>query len=209
MLIARILSPVHSLGPGERVCIWTQGCSKHCAGCISPEMQPFSGNEIDEAILADIIIQVAQKSNCKGITISGGDPFEQPASLLKLLKLLHNKINDILVYTGFEFSNIKSGSLGLDARMCLEYLDVLIDGKYIDELNYSDCVLRGSANQTIYFINKNLIPIYSEYMKKGRILENFIHNQNIIITGILSKEGENERKFNSEMAARTGIISGD
>lgn len=187
MLIARILSPVHSLGPGERVCIWTQGCNKRCKGCISPELQPFSGNEIDESILANIIIQVARKNDCKGITISGGDPFDQAHSLRKLLALLRNQFDDILVYTGFELADIQSNLLGADAKICLEYIDVLIDGKYIDELNFNNCVLRGSANQKIHFINKELVPLYAEYMKRGRILESFVHNQDTIITGIFNK----------------------
>lgn len=105
MLIARILSPVHSLGPGERVCVWTQGCDKRCKGCISPELWPFSGKEIDENILANVIIQVAQKGNCNGITISGGDPFAQPKPLLKLLKLLRDKVDDILVYNDVRQKN--------------------------------------------------------------------------------------------------------
>lgn len=188
MLIARILSPVHSLGPGDRVCLWTQGCNKRCKGCISPELQPFSGNEIDEDILAKILIQVARKNNCTGITISGGDPLEQSQALLKLLTLLRNEFDDILVYTGFELQDIQDGLVGIEAKKCLNYLDVLIDGKYIDELNYKDCVLRGSSNQNIHFINKGLAPIYAEYMKQGRILESFVHNQNTIVTGVFNKE---------------------
>lgn len=188
MLIARILSPVHSLGPGDRVCLWTQGCKKRCKGCISPELQPYSGNEIDEDVLAKILIQVARKNNCTGITISGGDPLEQSQALLKLLTLLRNEFDDILVYTGFELQDIQDGLVGSEAKKCLDYLDVLIDGKYIDELNYKDCVLRGSSNQNIHFINKGLAPIYAEYMKQGRILESFVHNQNTIVTGIFNKE---------------------
>jgi len=188
MLIARILSPVHSLGPGDRVCLWTQGCKKRCKGCISPELQPYTGNEIDEDVLAKILIQVARKNNCTGITISGGDPLEQSQALLKLLTLLRNEFDDILVYTGFELQDIQDGLVGIEAKKCLDYLDVLIDGKYIDELNYKDCVLRGSSNQNIHFINKGLAPIYAEYMKQGRILESFVHNQNTIVTGIFNKE---------------------
>lgn len=188
MLIARILSPVHSLGPGDRVCLWTQGCKKRCKGCISPELQPYSGNEIDEDVLAKILIQVARKNNCTGITISGGDPLEQSQALLKLLTLLRNEFDDILVYTGFELQDIQDGLVGIEAKKCLDYLDVLIDGKYIDELNYKDCVLRGSSNQNIRFITKGLAPIYAEYMKQGRILESFVHNQNTIVTGIFNKE---------------------
>ena len=188
MLIARILSPVHSLGPGDRVCLWTQGCKKRCKGCISPELQPYSGNEIDEDVLAKILIQVARKNNCTGITISGGDPLEQSQALLELLTLLRNEFDDILVYTGFEFQDIQDGLVGIEAKKCLDYLDVLIDGKYIDELNDKDCVLRGSSNQNIHFITKELAPIYAEYMKQGRILESFVHNQNTIVTGIFNKE---------------------
>lgn len=188
MLIARILSPVHSLGPGDRVCLWTQGCKKRCKGCISPELQPYSGNEIDEVILAKILIQVARKNNCTGITISGGDPLEQSQALLKLLPLLRTEFDDILVYTGFEFPDIQNGLAGIEAKKCLNYLDVLIDGKYIDELNFKDCVLRGSSNQNIHFINEGLAPIYVKYMKQGRILESFVHNQNMIVTGIFNKE---------------------
>ena len=188
MLIARILSPVHSLGPGDRVCLWTQGCKKRCKGCISPELQPYSGNEIDEDVLAKILIQVARKNNCTGITISGGDPLEQSQALLKLLTLLRNEFDDILVYTGFELQDIQDGLVGIEAKKCLDYLDVLIDGKYVDELNYKDCVLRGSSNQNIHFITKGLAPIYAEYMKQGRILESFVHNQNMIVTGIFDKE---------------------
>lgn len=188
MIIARILSPVHSLGPGERVCLWTQGCKKRCKGCISPELQPCEGNEVDEDALAKILTQVARKNNCTGITISGGDPLEQPQALLKLLTLLRNEFDDILVYTGFELQNIQNGLIGVEAKKCLTYLDVLIDGKYIDELNYKDCVLKGSSNQNIHFINSELAPIYAEYMEQGRILESFIHDQNMIVVGIFNKE---------------------
>ena len=188
MLIARILSPVHSLGPGDRVCLWTQGCKKRCKGCISPELQPYGRNEVDENVLAKILTQVARKNNCTGITISGGDPLEQPQALLRLLAILRNEFDDILVYTGFELQDIQDGLIGIEAKKCLDYLDVLIDGKYIDELNYKDCVLRGSSNQNIHFINNELAPIYAEYMKQGRILESFVHNQNTIVTGIFNKE---------------------
>lgn len=188
MRIARILSPVHSLGPGERVCLWTQGCSKRCGGCISPELQPFTGREADEGALARILLQVAEKNGCTGITISGGDPFEQPRSLLRLLKLLREGFDDILVYTGFTLRDIQDGLAGSEAKECLDYIDVLIDGAYIDALNRKDCVLRGSANQKIYFFKESLAPAYAEYMKQGRILESFVHAPDTIVTGIRNKE---------------------
>lgn len=78
--------------------------------------------------------------------------------------------------------------IGNEAKKCLDYIDVLIDGRYIEALNYKECVLRGSANQSIHFIKKDLAPIYAVYMRQGRILESFVHNQSTIVTGILNRE---------------------
>lgn len=187
MVVGRILSPVHSLGPGERICIWTQGCSKKCYGCISPELQSKEGNEIDEAVLAVMLEKIAQKGNCTGLTISGGDPFEQSDSLLKLLKLVKKMFDDILVYTGYTLQAVLRGEAGDAGIECLNYIDVLIDGPYVKELNKSDCVLRGSSNQIIQFLNREIEEKYVDYMKKGRILENFVHGNKTIITGILNE----------------------
>ena len=188
MIIGRILSPVHSLGPGERVCVWTQGCQKKCEGCISGDLQPFIGEDIQEAVLYQIIKQLRQQGNCTGLTISGGDPFEQPAALLTLLKLVRDEFNDILVYTGFTVEEIYEGVAGKEGVECLGLIDVLIDGRYIKYLNKSDCVLRGSQNQRVHFLNPDVKSAYSKYMEKGRMLETFVHNDNVIITGILNEE---------------------
>lgn len=192
MKISLILSPVHSLGPGERVCLWTQGCNKRCYGCISPEKQLFTGKEVEEEKLAELIIQIALQGNSKALTISGGDPFEQSSSLLLLLKRLRHYFEDVLVYTGYDLGEVLAGNAGEEGIECLNYIDVLIDGRYVDALNTPECVLRGSSNQTIHFFNKNLKPVYGEYMKQGRILESFAHNQDTIITGIFNREKNDE-----------------
>lgn len=188
MKVARILAPVHSLGPGERVCLWTQGCKKNCKGCISPEMQLQVGKNIEEASLGEVIKQAALARQCRGLTISGGDPFEQEEALFALLKFVRPAFDDILVYTGYELSELLAGTAGNEGKECLKYIDVLIDGRYIDEKNTRDCVLRGSSNQKIHFLNDSLRDEYEKYMKKGRVLESFVHGENTIITGIISKE---------------------
>lgn len=188
MIIGRLLSPVHSLGPGERVCLWTQGCRKRCIECISPELQNFCGTEIDEQALSQIIIRVAEIGCCTGLTISGGDPFEQAEAMLGILQRVRSFFDDILVYTGFELKEILTGCAGDAGIQCLGYIDVLIDGRYEKSLNTPDCVLRGSTNQMVHYLNKGKIPLYTEYMKKGRILETFVHDKETIITGILNAE---------------------
>lgn len=187
MIIGRVLSPVHSLGPGNRVCLWMQGCSKKCDGCISPDLQNPCGIDVNESCLAELLGRIARNSGCMGLTISGGDPFEQAGALLKLLKLVRHQFDDILVYTGFCLNDIVDGKTGEEGIKCLEYIDVLIDGQYIRALNTPDCVLRGSSNQTIVYLNKSKRILYEEYMEKGRIIETFVHDNKTIVTGILDE----------------------
>ena len=71
---------------------------------------------------------------------------------------------------------------------CLRYIDVLIDGRYVKKMNTPDCVLRGSSNQEIHFLNKGKRALFVEYMKRGRIIESFVHDNKTIITGILNEE---------------------
>ena len=85
-------------------------------------------------------------------------------------------------------AEIKNGCAGESGQECLNYIDVLIDGAYERKLNTRDCVLRGSSNQVIHFLDKTKNEPYAEYMKKGRIIENFVHGDNTIITGILNEE---------------------
>ena len=167
--------------------IWTQGCSKHCRGCISPELQPVTGRETDEKILAEIVREIARKNQCRGLTVSGGDPLEQPEAMLRLLRLLRKDFEDILVYTGFALSELQGGCVGPAGTECLKLIDVLIDGRYMEERNVPNCVLRGSDNQVIHFFNQKQKPVYSDYMKQGRILESFVHGDETIITGILDR----------------------
>lgn len=190
MIISRILAPVHSLGPDERIVLWVQGCKKRCIGCIAEDLQEKSGKSIGDDTLAMLLIRLSSIKNCKAITISGGDPFEQSVSLLTLLQTVRNVFDDILVYTGYTIEEIQNGCEGTNGVKCLDYIDVLIDGRYVDELNTSECVMRGSSNQKIHFLNKSLKQKYSEYMAKGRIIENFVLDDTTIVTGIVDREGK-------------------
>ena len=190
MRIARILSPVHALGPGERVCLWVQGCGRDCPGCVSPELRPAVGGETDETLLAEILRRTAQANRCHGLTISGGEPFDQPQALLALLSQVRDQFDDILVYTGFRLEEIRGGSCGPAGRDCLAYIDVLIDGPYLRERNRPDCVLRGSDNQTIHYLAPALGPRYAAYLRQGRVLECFSHDGAVILTGIQDRRDE-------------------
>ena len=154
MFVSHVLAPVVSLGPGERIVVWTAGCSKHCAGCISPQWRdqlPEQDVDVDE--LAQMLLDTAREHGVHRLTVSGGDPLEQASELMKLLSIIRGAYDDILVYTGFTLEELPR-AIGTDVWEALKPLiDVLIDGPYVDELNVPDCALRGSTNQRVIYLS--------------------------------------------------------
>ncbi len=172
-----------SLGPGLRYAIWTQGCPFNCPKCVTPEGRPIvPAKLIDTVQLADDIIA---KRNITGITISGGEPFLQVASvsvLLKTVKASRPEL-DVIIFTGFLKENLQSEK----ALSVLSMTDLLIDGQYIDELN-DGVGLRGSSNQRLHFLTNRLLPYKKELQSGKRQVEININNNNIDAIGIPFKE---------------------
>ena len=168
MQIDRIYFPVKTLGYGERIGIWTIGCNHHCFNCSNPEL--WEDNS-DKNISVDEIIKCVNKvPHADGITITGGDPFEQPDELYKLvIELKKCQYEDILVYT-FEELQCK----GEIFNKILNEIGVLVDGEYVDSLN-DNMSFRGSSNQRIIVLNENLKRKYhnaEEWERKTQILVN-------------------------------------
>lgn len=172
-----------SLGPGLRYAIWTQGCPFNCPQCITPEGRPIvAAKLIDTKQLADDIIA---NKNINGISISGGEPFLQAASVAALLKkvcISRPELN-VIIFTGF----LKENLLSKDAITVMSMTDLLIDGQYIDKLN-DGVGLRGSSNQRLHFLTDRLLPFQKELQFGKRQVEINVNNNNIDAIGIPFKE---------------------
>ena len=156
LTISHILYPVYNLGPGSRIALWFQGCSIHCPGCLNPESWDFSGGrkiELMEIYMA--ILEIAE--DYAGISISGGEPFDQYDALVLLCSMLKaNTKLDILVFSGYDLPTLKSKHPDLHF---LDVIDYLIDGPFVAE-NMAAEGLKGSANQCAYRFEAGLaIPI--------------------------------------------------
>ena len=182
MFLARILYPVEVLGPGRRIGLWLCGCPHRCRGCSNPELweqrREFC---ISEERLMELIERITAEHPVDGFTITGGDPFFQPEALNSLLIRLRGIADDILVYTGYTLEEINS--LGEAARAALGRISVLIDGRYIEELN-NNCPLRGSENQRVIFPDESKRAVYEEYMSRGNSIQNFSAGSSVISVGI-------------------------
>lgn len=190
MLIDRILYPVTTLGPGKRLVIWTQGCSKRCINCASRGLWDFDKRK--EMKVEDCISSIKKylsSEEIDGITISGGDPVEQPQELLKLVKGLKQISDDIIVYTGYEFSELTELFDNNYIKELKNNVAVLITGRYVDEKNDNKSVLIGSTNQEIHYFNNKYKEKYMQYLSEGRKIQNVYCGNGMISVGIHNKDG--------------------
>jgi anaerobic ribonucleoside-triphosphate reductase activating protein len=188
--IASYIPSVTTLGPGKRFGLWVQGCPFSCNGCISPDYIPFRDNKLIEiSELSNIIIN----SNIDGITISGGEPFGQASQLASLLEIvLHARPNlNVLVFTGFSYSKLKSES----AKAFLKHIDLVITELFIKELNTLNG-LRGSDNQEFHYLTNRFDAFKFEIENNPKKIETIIQNGMITQIGIMN---EIERKFNDDI----------
>ena len=148
--VARVVPNSTNNGEGIRTVIVFQGCSLGCKGCFSPELQKFEGGkEVSPEKLAITIgnYYLENKNLIDGITLSGGNPQEQPG-LIYFLKALKEKIPtlNIWCWTGYTMEEIQDSNL-LTEHLC--YLDVIITGRFeID--NKIEGEYYGSSNQQIW-----------------------------------------------------------
>ncbi|MBM6875912.1 4Fe-4S single cluster domain-containing protein [Fusobacterium mortiferum] len=184
---------IKTLGPGDRYAIWVQGCTHNCKGCIAPESHSLDSNGYWIEV-SKILKEIRSNKKLRGITISGGEPFLQAKSLLSLLKELQKEKLDVICYTGFQYEDILNDKIPFGKKM-LDYIDILIDGKYVEELN-NESYLRGSDNQRIIHL-KNTYKVYEGKMNelKNRNVEiKIIDNKTLFIAGIPPKKMEKDWK---------------
>lgn len=142
-----------SNGPGVRVSIFMQGCTFNCKNCFNPETHSFDGgNEFTEETI-ERVLNLCSNENIVGLSILGGEPLhpkniDGTTALAKCFKEKYpNKT--IWVWTGFLFENLKDSEV-------MKYIDVLIDGQYVDELHSPLLKWKGSANQRVIDVQKTL-----------------------------------------------------
>lgn len=150
--------PVTNLGPGERFALWVQGCSLRCKGCMAISMQ--ERKESNKKSVAEVFSVIKEVSNgLDGITISGGEPFEQARPLTSLIKLIKEHTSlDIMVYSGYTIKELKSRD---ETQNLLNLIDILIDGRF-DKNNTNKKIWRGSDNQNFHILSKR-VQKYAKY----------------------------------------------
>jgi anaerobic ribonucleoside-triphosphate reductase activating protein len=136
-------------GPGSRAVIWVQGCSLGCPACFNPKTHSFQGGQV---ILVDELVQrlVELRDQVQGVTISGGEPLQQPVALLALLANIRQRTPlSVLLFSGYTWDEIQHIP---QAKKILGYVDVLIAGRYQHSLRLANNLV-GSSNQSVHFLS--------------------------------------------------------
>lgn len=176
-------------GDGIRTSLFVSGCDRHCKGCFNPDTWDPNAGKLFDNEAYEVLITSLKKPWCKGLTLLGGDPFfpGNRSNISELLKNVRSEIKefsehkkDIWMYTGYLFEDllkyeqeetkkfscqIVNGKVITSSKPILHYLDVLVDGPFIEEQKDISLKFRGSTNQRIIDVNKTLkqnkiIPLY-------------------------------------------------
>jgi anaerobic ribonucleoside-triphosphate reductase activating protein len=141
-------------GPGVRVSIFEQGCTFNCKNCFNPETHDFAGGTefTDETI--DRVLELCGQDYIEGLSILGGEPMH-PKNIegtTKLAKSFKEKYpnKNLWIWSGFKFDQ------DLKDKEVLKYVDVLVDGQYVDELHNPTLKWRGSSNQRVINVQDSL-----------------------------------------------------
>lgn len=146
--IMDILEQTMADGPGFRTSIYCAGCEHHCPGCHNPQSwDRKNGHWVDVQEILDVV----KADDMSNVSFSGGDPFYQVEAFTELARRIKEETSKtIWCWTGFTYEEILA-----DERlsMILPYIDVLVDGPFVQELRDTQLLFRGSSNQRIIYLN--------------------------------------------------------
>ena len=138
-------------GPGFRTAIYAAGCRHHCEGCHNPQSwNPANGYRVEVEQVAKQLLS----DPFSNVTFSGGDPLEQVEAFTELARLIKSQSKKtIWCYTGYRFEDICRSRRMLQI---LPYIDVLVDGRYVQKLRGTELLFRGSSNQRLVDVEASL-----------------------------------------------------
>lgn len=154
MRIAGIVRDSIVDGPGVRDVVFFQGCGKRCKNCHNPDTWDYQGG--CHRFVWDVVKELSDSSN--DVTISGGEPIDQFEELLELCRQLKEAGKRIWVYTG----NVVDPDKNI-YQLLAQYVDVIVDGRFVESKKDSSLLFRGSSNQRL--INLPLSVILGEIIE--------------------------------------------
>ena len=141
-------------GPGIRTTIFVTGCTHKCHNCFNEDYQDFDFGDPWTQRETDEVIEDLKLDEVKGLTILGGEPFQNEVDLLQVIRDIKKEVQkDIWIFSGYTYEEILKDE---DKKKLLEECDVLVDGRFVEALKDLSLRFRGSSNQRIIDVQKSL-----------------------------------------------------
>lgn len=190
--ISRVHHPVTVLGPGERFGVWFQGCTIGCAGCIAQDTWDADGGT--DTTVDEVLAVLAERcpEGVEGLTVSGGEPFEQPEALAALIDGVRAHAvragteTDVMVYSGMSLERLETEHAGVVAR-----IDVLVPEPYRPGSGPGG-VWRGSANQPMLLRTALARDRFRDLPVEDRSLQVHVEDGRVWLIGV-PRPGDAER----------------
>lgn len=153
--VSGITEESFSDGPGIRFVVFAQGCNHRCPGCHNPQTHSFEGGMLLSA--EEILARMSANPLLDGITLSGGEPFEQAEGFGMLAQEARKQGYDVVTYTGYRYEEIIEGLDGRKWwRLLLRSTHILVDGRFELALKNELLPFRGSSNQRVIDVDESL-----------------------------------------------------
>jgi anaerobic ribonucleoside-triphosphate reductase activating protein len=145
--VARVVPRTEVEGPGVRTAVWVQGCSIRCAGCFNPHLWEPEGAT---AVPVDALLATVLEQDVEGITLLGGEPFDQAAALGVLARRVQEHGRSVMTFTGYTLAQLRSRE---NVALLLAHTDLLVDGPYRRDTPDTSRPWVGSTNQRFHFLS--------------------------------------------------------
>lgn len=157
MQINSVFTAIDTHGSGKRMVVVMQGCSRRCPGCNAPEAQLDPGRTVETSV--HILAWQMQFNTFDGLTVTGGEPFEQPGELSRLLKAAKSAGLSTLLYTGYTWDELHTAFNGIARdllRNVLAYVDILIDGPWMETSAQNNPLVPSTNQRVLHLLNGTL-----------------------------------------------------
>lgn len=155
-------------GPGVRTTIFLTGCTLNCKNCFNKEYQNFHFGKVFDEKAFEEVMDCLSDANISGLSVLGGEPFDNLEGLREFITKVRAKTEkDIWIYSGYTFEELLEKAGAMDV---LKNIDVLVDGRFVEDLKDLKLKFRGSSNQRIIDMKRTLeedeILLMDKYMKE-------------------------------------------
>ena len=166
LFIAQTVPTTQAEGPGERFAVWVQGCSLRCPGCCNPEFFRFGGGTSVTPV--ELATQVLQTKGVEGVSILGGEPFDQAAALAEFVRAVKQAGLSVMIYSGYRLEELKARKDQATQHL-LGLTDLLVDGRYERSMPESQRRWVGSTNQQMHFLTERYSPLDQQFWEDNTV----------------------------------------